>query len=79
MHAPLTRPDRYTILEHLELDDAAALDRVRAYAGPTASAMPSIAELRVRTQPESIFARNSGEHWAGRLYMRRASPYLTRC
>ena len=40
--------------------------------------MPSIAELRVRTQPESIFARNSGEHWAGRLYMRRASPYLTR-
>ena len=40
--------------------------------------MPSIAELRVRTQPDSIFARNSGEHWAGRLYMRRASPYLTR-
>jgi len=32
VHAPLTRPDRYTILEHLELDDAAALDRVRAYA-----------------------------------------------
>ena len=40
--------------------------------------MPSIAELRVRTQPDSIFARNSGEHWAGRLYMRRFSPYLTR-
>ncbi len=40
--------------------------------------MPSIAELRVRTQPESIFARNSGEHWAGKLYMRRLSPYLTR-
>jgi len=40
--------------------------------------MPSIAELRVRTQPDSIFLRNSGEHWAGKLYMRRASPYLTR-
>jgi phosphatidylglycerophosphate synthase len=40
--------------------------------------MPTIAELRAATQPESIFARNSGEHWAGRLYMRRLSPYLTR-
>ena len=26
----------------------------------------------------SIFARNSGEHWAGRLYIRRISPHLTR-
>ena len=40
--------------------------------------MPTIAELRAATQPASIFARNSGEHWAGRRYMRRASPYLTR-
>jgi phosphatidylglycerophosphate synthase len=40
--------------------------------------MPSIAELRARTQPDSIFRRNSGEHWAGKLYMRRLSPYLTR-
>jgi phosphatidylglycerophosphate synthase len=39
---------------------------------------PSIAELRAATQPPEIFARNSGEHWAGRLYMRRASPYATR-
>ena len=39
---------------------------------------PSIAELRAVTQPPSIFERNSGEHWAGRLYIRRASPYLTR-
>jgi phosphatidylglycerophosphate synthase len=42
------------------------------------SPRPSIAELRAATQPASIFARNSGEHWAGRLYIRRASPYLTR-
>ena len=40
--------------------------------------MPTIAELRAATQPASIFARNSGEHWAGRRYMRRVSPYLTR-
>ncbi|HEX8122052.1 MAG TPA: CDP-alcohol phosphatidyltransferase family protein [Solirubrobacteraceae bacterium] len=39
---------------------------------------PSIAELRAATQPPSIFERNSGEHWAGRLYVRRFSPYLTR-
>jgi phosphatidylglycerophosphate synthase len=38
---------------------------------------PSIAELRAATQPASVFAR-SGEHWAGRLYLRRLSPYLTR-
>ena len=40
--------------------------------------MPTIAELRAATQPASIFERNSGEHWAGRLYMRRLSPYCTR-
>jgi phosphatidylglycerophosphate synthase len=40
--------------------------------------MPTIAELRAATQPASIFARNSGEHWAGRLYVRRLSIYLTR-
>jgi len=40
--------------------------------------VPTIDELRAATQPATIFARNSGEHWAGKLYMRRASPYLTR-
>jgi phosphatidylglycerophosphate synthase len=40
--------------------------------------MPSIAELRAATQPESLLARPAAEHWAGRLYMRRLSPYLTR-
>lgn len=39
---------------------------------------PSIAELRAATQPPQIFERNSGEHWAGRLYVRRFSPYATR-
>jgi glycerol-1-phosphate dehydrogenase [NAD(P)+] len=30
-YAPATRPDRYTIVEHLALDRDAALDRVREY------------------------------------------------
>ena len=44
----------------------------------TTTRQPTIAELRAVTQPASIFARNSGEHWAGRLYVRRISPYVTR-
>lgn len=39
---------------------------------------PSIAELRAIAQPDALLERNSGEHWAGRLYMRRLSPHLTR-
>jgi phosphatidylglycerophosphate synthase len=39
---------------------------------------PSVAELRAATQPAEIFQRNSGEHWAGRLYVRRVSPYATK-
>ena len=39
---------------------------------------PSVAELRAATQPPEIFERNSGEHWAGRLYVRRLSPYATK-
>jgi CDP-alcohol phosphatidyltransferase-like enzyme len=39
---------------------------------------PSIAELRADTQPDWLLARPGAEHWAGRLYMRRLSPYLTR-
>jgi phosphatidylglycerophosphate synthase len=42
------------------------------------SPTPSVAELRAATQPPSLFERNSGEHWAGKLYMRRVSPYATR-
>jgi phosphatidylglycerophosphate synthase len=42
------------------------------------SSRPSVAELRAATQPPGIFERNSGEHWAGKLYIRRYSPYLTR-
>src|SRR5256885_10145463 len=43
-----------------------------------AMSKPSIAELRAATQPPSIFERNSGEHWEGRVFMRRWSPHLTR-
>lgn len=39
---------------------------------------PTISELRAVCQPESIMGRVSAEHWAGRLYGRRVSIYLTR-
>jgi hypothetical protein len=39
---------------------------------------PSIAELRQRCQPAAMMTRRSAEHWAGRLYMRRVSIYVTR-
>ena len=42
------------------------------------SPRPSLDELRAVAQPASIFARNSGEHWAGRLYVRRYSARVTR-
>lgn len=42
------------------------------------SSKPSIAELREVCQPRDVMGRVSGEHWAGRLYMRHLSLYLTR-
>ena len=39
--------------------------------------MPSYAEFRAVVQPPGLLDRNSGEHWAGRLYLRRMSPRLT--
>ncbi|HEX9774569.1 MAG TPA: CDP-alcohol phosphatidyltransferase family protein [Actinomycetota bacterium] len=41
------------------------------------SSNPSIAELRAVCQPPGLIARYSGEHWAGRLYGRRVSIYVT--
>jgi phosphatidylglycerophosphate synthase len=38
---------------------------------------PSAAEIRAVAQPPEIFDRHSAEHWAGRLYMRKVSPYAT--
>ena len=50
-------------------------ERVRAFVDGLRSLSCAAA-----TQPPSIFARNSGEHWAGRLYVRRFSPYAdARC
>ncbi|MGW3623437.1 CDP-alcohol phosphatidyltransferase family protein [Streptomyces sp. NPDC000880] len=41
---------------------------------------PSVAELRPVVHPEGVKDRRSGEHWAGRMYMREISlhidPYL---
>ena len=43
-----------------------------------ASSKLSISEMRAVCQPVSIMGRPSAEHWAGRLYMRHLSIYLTR-
>jgi phosphatidylglycerophosphate synthase len=38
---------------------------------------PSLDELRSRGQPQAVLDRLNDEHWAGRLYMRKVSPYAT--
>ncbi len=38
---------------------------------------PTLAELRSAGQPQSVIDRLNDEHWAGRLYMRRFSPWAT--
>lgn len=37
----------------------------------------TVREVRAAGQPPGLTERRSGEHWAGRLYMRRLSPYVT--
>ena len=66
LHAPATRPDRYTILEHLDLDE----EEVQRARPRVRRRLRSLSCARPRSRA-SIFERNSGEHWAGRLYMRR--------
>lgn len=39
---------------------------------------PSVAELRPVVHPEGVKDRRSGEHWAGRLYMREISLRIDR-
>ncbi len=38
---------------------------------------PSVTEVRAGGQPEGIKERVNEEHWAGRLYMRDLSPYVS--
>jgi phosphatidylglycerophosphate synthase len=38
----------------------------------------SIAELRAIVQPPAVMGRRNSEHWAGALYLRRLSIYVTR-
>jgi phosphatidylglycerophosphate synthase len=42
------------------------------------TAAPTLTELRTVCQPEEVMGRVNGEHWAGRLYMRRISLRVTR-
>jgi len=41
------------------------------------SSGPSLAEVRAKGQPPEVLARLNDEHWFGRLYMRKLSPYAT--
>ncbi|WP_020576514.1 CDP-alcohol phosphatidyltransferase family protein [Actinopolymorpha alba] len=41
-------------------------------------AAPSLAEVRAVCQPRAKLRSRNGEHWAGRLYMRRLSLHATR-
>jgi phosphatidylglycerophosphate synthase len=41
------------------------------------TAGPSLAEVRAKGQPPEVLARLNDEHWFGRLYMRKLSPYAT--
>jgi phosphatidylglycerophosphate synthase len=38
---------------------------------------PTLADVRAKGQPPEVLARLNDEHWFGRLYMRRLSPYAT--
>jgi phosphatidylglycerophosphate synthase len=38
----------------------------------------SLAELRALAQPPAVMGRRNSEHWAGALYLRRMSIYVTR-
>jgi phosphatidylglycerophosphate synthase len=40
-------------------------------------ATPTLAELRSAGQPKAVIDRLNDEHWAGRLYMRKVSPWAT--
>jgi phosphatidylglycerophosphate synthase len=40
-------------------------------------ATPTLAELRSAGQPQAVIDRLNDEHWAGRLYMRKFSPWAT--
>jgi phosphatidylglycerophosphate synthase len=41
------------------------------------TAAPTLAEVRAKGQPPEVLARLNDEHWFGRLYMRKLSPYAT--
>ena len=45
---------------------------------PNVTDLPSLDELKLRSQPPDVIDRPNAEHWMGRLYLRKISPYVTR-
>ena len=79
LHAPATRPGRYTILERLALDECAIAGQVEDFAVESERVCPGQRWLSCapRASRPTVLARLNDEHWFGRLYMRRLSPYAT--
>jgi hypothetical protein len=50
----------------------------RATGAAQRSTNPSIGELRLVTQPDSVRTRAGAEHWVASAYLRAVSPYLTK-
>ncbi len=50
----------------------------RATGAAQRSTNPSIGELRLVTQPDSVRTRAGAEHWVASAYLRDVSPYLTK-
>jgi phosphatidylglycerophosphate synthase len=50
---------------------------IRVAAEPPARRSATVAEVRELGQPAGLTERRNEEHWAGRLYMRRLSPYCS--
>ncbi|WP_168207641.1 CDP-alcohol phosphatidyltransferase family protein [Microlunatus elymi] len=46
--------------------------------GTVRSNHPTMAELRAVAQPPTVLGRRNSEHWAGALYLRKGSIYITR-
>ena len=71
--APATRPDRFTSSSTLSWTGRGS----RPARSGVRQCLRSLSSAPV-AQPAGQLRRSSGEHWAGRLYMRRDSPYVTR-
>ena len=65
-------------LDRARLSTAAHVVSSVTHGAEDRPAHPTIGELKLITQPESVRTRAGAEHWVARAYLRDISPYLTR-